>query len=76
MGAERWRSTRWDNLGTGQKVFLMLGITMQVSLAVSAWADLAARPTSEINGKKRTWTMIIAINFAGPLLYFRKGRKQ
>jgi hypothetical protein len=76
MRPDRRRSKRWDELGTSQKVLVMLGVAVQVSLAVSAWADLAERPASQINGRKRTWAMVIAINFVGPLLYFRKGRKR
>jgi hypothetical protein len=76
MRPRRWRSKRWDELGTGQKVLVMAGVAVQVSLAVSAWADLAERPASEINGRKRTWAMVIAVNFIGPILYFRKGRKR
>ncbi len=54
----------------------MLLTSVQVSLAVAAWTDLAQRPAREVNGRKRTWSAIIAINFIGPLLYFRKGRRR
>jgi hypothetical protein len=46
-----------------------------VSLAVSAWADLAERPAEQVNGRKRRWAAIIAINFVGPVLYFTRGRR-
>ncbi|QWF78004.1 PLDc N-terminal domain-containing protein [Amycolatopsis sp. CA-230715] len=47
---------------------------VQLALAGSAWWDLARRPESEVNGTKRLWAFVIAINFAGPLAYFRWGR--
>ena len=54
----------------------MLLAAMQLSLAVSAWVDLATRPAEGVNGSKRTWAAVIAVNFLGPLLYFRRGRKR
>jgi hypothetical protein len=69
------RSRRWDELSPGNKVLVMLLVAVQVSLAVSAWADLAARPASQVNGGKGRWAMIIGINFVGPLVYFRRGRR-
>ncbi|WP_257881405.1 PLDc N-terminal domain-containing protein [Gordonia terrae] len=50
-------------------------ISVQVSLAVSAWADLAARPAAKVRGAKSTWACIIAINFIGPILYYTRGRQ-
>ena len=76
MGPKRWRSKRWDEFSPGKKVVVMLLTSLQVSLAVSAWTDLAMRPAREINGRKGKWAAIIAINFIGPLLYFRRGRRR
>jgi hypothetical protein len=53
----------------------MLLTAVQVSLAVSAWTDLAGRPAEHVNGSKRRWAAIIAINFIGPMLYFTRGRR-
>jgi hypothetical protein len=74
MRPHRWRSKRWDELSPRKKVLVMLLTSLQVSMAVSAWTDLARRPAREINGRKGTWAAIIGINFIGPLLYFRRGR--
>ncbi len=76
MRPRRWRSERWDALSPGKKVLVMLLTSLQVSLAVSAWADLARRPAREIHGRKGVWAAIIAIDFLGPLLYFRRGRQK
>lgn len=69
------RSRRWDDLSAVQKVLVMVLASVQISLAVSAWADLARRPASEVNGRKSLWAAVIGINFIGPILYFRRGRR-
>lgn len=69
------RSQRWDDLAPSRKVLVMLLVSLQVSLAVSAWTDLAQRPADQVNGPKRRWAAIIAVNFVGPLLYFWRGRR-
>jgi hypothetical protein len=46
-----------------------------VSLAATAWADLAGRPRSEVNGSKARRAATIAINRVGPLASFRWGRR-
>lgn len=69
------RSQRWDELPPRQKVLLLLLVSAQVSLAVSAWTDLAKRPAHQVKGPKRAWAAVIAVNFVGPLLYFWRGRR-
>ncbi|RJN32250.1 hypothetical protein D3250_07445 [Nesterenkonia natronophila] len=54
----------------------MVLASIQLSLAVSAWADLAARPASQVNGRKGMWAVIIAVNFIGPIAYFLIGRRR
>jgi hypothetical protein len=67
---------KWSELTDKQRALLLVAASVQVSLAVSAWADLADRPASEVNGSKTRWAAIIAVNFVGPLSYFRWGRKR
>lgn len=69
------RSKRWDETSTPGKVLVMVLAAVQLSLAVSAWADLARRPPAQVNGSKRRWAAIIAVNFLGPMLYFARGRR-
>lgn len=69
------RSRRWDDLPASGKILMMLLTAVQVSLAVSAWTDLAERPAEQVNGSKRRWAAIIAVNFVGPMLYFTRGRR-
>jgi hypothetical protein len=67
------RSTRWKDLTPGQRTALLTLASVQVSLAATAWADLALRPAAEVDGGKWKWAAIIAVNFVGPVLYFRRG---
>ncbi|HEX6517598.1 MAG TPA: PLDc N-terminal domain-containing protein [Nocardioidaceae bacterium] len=67
---------RWADLSTTQRVALGLLAALQVSLAVSAWTDLARRPAAQVNGDKARWAAAIGVNFVGPLAYFRWGRRQ
>lgn len=66
----------WSDMDRRQRVALLVAATVQVSLAVAAWADLASRPATRVNGRKARWAAIIAVNFIGPLSYFRWGRKR
>lgn len=67
---------RWQDLTPAQQAGLLAAASVQLSLAVSAWADLAARPADQVNGRKSVWAAVIAINVVGPLTYFTKGRRR
>lgn len=69
------RSPTWDESPTPRKVATVLLAIVQLSLAFSAWTDLARRPAAQVNGPKGRWAAIIAINFVGPILYFTRGRR-
>ncbi len=65
---------KWSDLTSRQQTVILTAGCVQVSLAATAWADLARRPASEVAGSKAKWAAIIAISFAGPLAYFTRGR--
>jgi hypothetical protein len=67
---------RWSDLSGPQRAAAVAAGTVQIGLAVTAWVDLARRPTGQVNGSKRVWAAVIAINYAGPLAYFRWGRRR
>ena len=69
------RKRRWDDLSGTQRALVVLLAVVEVSLAVAAWTDLARRPADQVNGRKPVWAAAIAVNFIGPLLYFRRGRR-
>lgn len=66
----------WSELSAGQRVGLLVPAAIQLTLAATAWRDLARRPADEVNGPKAAWAAVIAINFVGPVLYFVKGRRR
>ncbi len=66
---------RWQDLSDREQFAVLTLSSIQLSLMATAWADLAVRPATEINGRKRTWALIVMINWIGPICYFRWGRR-
>ncbi|MFN3339867.1 MAG: hypothetical protein ACK40Z_09250 [Dietzia sp.] len=66
----------WNELSDTQKTAILTLMSVQVSLAVTAWTDLAFRPAEQVRGSKGRWAAIIAVNFIGPALYFWRGRQK
>ncbi len=69
------RIPEWDELSPGQKAAVVTAASVQLSLAATAWVDLARRPAAQVNGGKARWAAIIAVNWIGPLAWFRWGRR-
>ena len=65
---------RWRDLSPREQTAVLTLVSVQLSLAATAWTDLARRPADEVNGGKLRWACLIAINFVGPIAYFRWGR--
>ena len=66
---------KFAELSRPQQALVVLLAVVQLSLAVAAWADLSRRPADKVNGSKLRWALTIAVNFFGPIRYFRKGRR-
>jgi hypothetical protein len=66
---------RWADLSPRQQTAVLVVVSVQLSLAATAWADLATRTPAEVNGRRMTWAGVIAVNFVGPLAWFRWGRR-
>lgn len=64
---------RWADLSDRQKTLVLVGASVQLSLAATAWTDLARRPASQVNGSKALWAAVIGVNFVGPIAYFTRG---
>jgi hypothetical protein len=64
---------RWADLSDRQKTLVLVGASVQLSLAATAWTDLARRPASRVNGSKALWAAVIGVNFLGPIAYFTRG---
>lgn len=66
---------RWSELTPWQRRTVVATGVVETVLAAAAWTDLALRPTQFVRGRKLWWALAILINFAGPIAYFRWGRK-
>ena len=67
---------KWSDLSPRQQTAVLVLGSIQVSLAATAWIDLARRPAAEVNGRKAIWALVIAVNWIGPLSYFRWGHRR
>jgi len=65
---------RWGELSQREQTAILVAASVQLSLAATAWADLATRPAELVNGRKSVWAAVIAVNFIGPIAYFTRGR--
>lgn len=67
---------RWSDLSDGEKTAVLVAASVQLSLAATAWVDLARRPADLVRGPKPAWALAIAVNFVGPIAYFTVGRRR
>lgn len=66
---------RWQDFSKGQQALMLVLASVQLSLAATAWVDLARRPAKDVKGSKGVWAAVIALDFVGPILYFLRGRR-
>ena len=66
---------RWADLTERQRTLILVAASVQMSLAATAWTDLARRPAEQVRGSKAVWAAAIAVNFVGPVAYFSRGRR-
>ncbi|UYP20866.1 hypothetical protein OED52_10270 [Rhodococcus sp. Z13] len=69
------RKKKFSEMSRPQQVFVVVLAVVQITLASAAWIDLAKRPADKVNGSKARWALTIAVNFVGPIRYFRSGRR-
>ena len=69
------KAQRWRELSERQQTAILVAASVQLSLAATAWADLATRPPELVNGRKAVWAAVIGVNFFGPIAYFARGRR-
>lgn len=72
MGSKK---RRWDDLTPMQQTAIVTAACVQISLAATAWWDLAHRPAALVRGPKAAWAAGIAVNTIGPIAYFTLGRR-
>ncbi len=69
------KARRWGDLSPRQQTAVLVAASAQLSLAATAWADLATRPAALVNGRKAVWAVVIGVNFFGAIAYFARGRR-
>ena len=65
----------WKDLSPWQRISILIGISVQISLLVSALLDIRRSPAEQIRGPKPLCVMAAFVNFIGPVGYFVFGRK-
>ena len=70
------KARRWSDMTERQQTAILVAASVQLSLAATAWIDLARRPAGRVNGPKRLWAAIIGVNFLGPIAYFIWGHRR
>ena len=70
------RPKQWNDLTDTQKWGIVLLGALQLVLLAAALIDIRRRNADAINGSKRLWTLVVFINFIGPIAYFLFGRKR
>jgi Phospholipase_D-nuclease N-terminal len=76
MNRNRRSRRRWRDLTPAQQALVITGATVQFGLAAAAWTDLARRAPAQVRGPKWRWAALIAVNYVGPIAYFRWGRRR
>lgn len=69
------RARHWSDMTDRQQTAVLVAASVQLSLAATAWADLATRPAALVNGRKGMWAALIGVNVVGPIAYFLWGHR-
>ncbi|MDA8396243.1 MAG: PLD nuclease N-terminal domain-containing protein [Actinomycetota bacterium] len=67
---------KWRDMSKRQQTLILVAASLQLSLAATAFTDLARRPADQVKGKKRLWVPVIMLNTIGPIAYFVFGVKR
>ncbi|MCV2394937.1 hypothetical protein OEB99_11515 [Actinotalea sp. M2MS4P-6] len=60
---------KWQDLTPLTRATLLFVASVELSMAATAWADLAIRPKTHLNGSKPMWAALIGVSFVGPIAY-------
>jgi hypothetical protein len=66
---------RWKDLTPTQRVLVIVGAVLQLTLLALAQRDLSVRSAEQVRGPKGLWRIVTLVNFVGPLAYFCCGRR-
>ncbi len=70
------RKVQWHDLSPAQRVALGGAIIVEVTLTVTALADLVRRPARQVRGPKLMWAVGCFVQPIGPAAYLRFGRRR
>jgi hypothetical protein len=68
------RKRRWKDMGTAERVVVLVLLAVSLAIVGSAQRDLSQRSDDEVNGDKRIWRLV-CLNALGALGYYRWGRR-
>jgi hypothetical protein len=66
----------WSQLSNRQRMFIVVGVAVQVALQALALHDLRHRAVDDVRGPKALWALATFINTLGPVAYFLFGRRR
>jgi hypothetical protein len=67
---------RWQDLSDQQRMMVVAGTVVQLSLQFLALRDLHKRTAEQVRGPKWAWVPLTSVNFFGPIAYFVVGRRR
>ncbi len=67
---------KWTEMPEWKKACTIVIGLIQISLLIAALVDIRKRSAQDIRGDKKVWFLVSFINFIGPILYFKIGRKK
>ena len=66
---------KWSEISPARRWAMAAAGAVQLALQAAALRDIAKRTSAQVNGSKKWWVAASFINFAGPIAYFMKGRR-
>lgn len=64
---------RWSDLSERQQTMILVGVSIELSLTVTALVDLARRPGEQVRGRKLWWALGCFVQPVGPIIYLVAG---
>ena len=72
----RMENKKWDDLSDRQKTALLVGVSVELALTVTALVDLARRPREQVRGPKALWLLGCFVQPVGPIAYLTIGARR
>jgi Phospholipase_D-nuclease N-terminal len=67
---------RWNDLTPTQKTLLLVGASIELSLTMTALADLVTRPSTALRGPRLAWLAALVVQPFGPVAYLTLARQR